>query len=88
MSWLVGISWATDVALHSANHSHPSRFQVFEDNVKKASASGMAFPDYEVRKVYTIDGKELLFATAALVYQNWLLLGTVAHNMLLCQLIH
>ena len=43
----------------------------------KASTCGVAFPDYEVREIYANDGKELSFATAALVYQERLLVGTV-----------
>ncbi|XP_074615173.1 serum paraoxonase/arylesterase 2-like isoform X2 [Acropora palmata] len=86
--WLAGIPRAADAALHSANLSHPSPSQVFEVNLGKASTSGVAFPDYEVREVYANDGKELSFATTALVYQDRLLVGTLDNNMLLCQLIH
>ncbi|KAK2573211.1 Serum paraoxonase/arylesterase 1, partial [Acropora cervicornis] len=57
--WLAGIPRAADAALHSANLSHPSPSQVFEVNLGKASTSGVAFPDYEVREVYANDGKEL-----------------------------
>ena len=63
MFCLVGILRVVDAALHSANHSHFSPSQVFEVNVVEASASGVAFPDYEVREVYTNDGKELVFTT-------------------------
>ena len=86
--WLAGIPRAADAALHSTNLSHLSPSQVFEVNLGKASTSGVAFPDYEVREVYANDGKELSFATTALVYQDRLLVGTVDNNMLLCQLIH
>ncbi|XP_074612908.1 serum paraoxonase/lactonase 3-like [Acropora palmata] len=86
--WLAGIPRAADAALHSANLSHPSPSQVFEVNLGKASTSGVAFPDYEVREVYANDGKELSFVTTAIVYQDRLLVGTLDNNMLLCQLIH
>ena len=86
--WLVGIPRVTDAILHSTNVSHPSPSQVFEVNLGKPSTSGVAFPDYEVREVYVNDGKELSFATTAIVYQDRLLVGTLDNNMLLCQLIY
>lgn len=86
--WLVGIPRVTDAILHSTNVSHPSPSQVFEVKLGKPSTSGVAFPDYEVREVYVNDGKELSFATTAIVYQDRLLVGTLDNNMLLCQLIY
>ena len=86
--WLVGIPRVTDAILHSTNLSHPSPSQAFEVKLGKPSTSGEAFPDYEIREVYANDGKELSFATTALVYKDNLLVGTVDNNMLLCQLIY
>ena len=82
----MGIPRAADAAVHSTNLIHPSPSQIFEVNVGKAFSSGVAFPDYGVREVYSNVGKELSFATTPLVYQDRLLVWTVDNNILLYML--
>ena len=83
--WVAAIPRPLDCTQHSQNLSHPSPSQVLEIELGKPSASGIAFPDHKVREVYMNDGKELSFATSALVYKDRLLVGAIFTNMLYCE---
>jgi len=84
--WFAGIPRAVDVLEHAKNLSHPSPSQVLTIKLGKPSASGIAFPDNEVREVYKNDGNELTFSTSAIVYKDRLLIGSLDSNMLYCEL--
>ena len=66
--------------------SHPSPSLVLTIKLGKPSASGIAFPDNEVREVYENDRNELTFSQSAIVYKDGLLVGSTDSNMLYCEL--
>ena len=84
--WLAGIPRAVDAVEHANNLSHPSPSQIMTVQLGKPSASGIAFPDNEVREVYKNDGNELSFATTAIAYKDRLLIGSLDSNMLYCEM--
>jgi len=64
----------------------PKPLTSFDDQAWKPSASGIAFPDNEVREVYKNDGNELTFSKSAIVYKDRLPIGSIDSNKLYCEL--
>ena len=83
--WLAAFPQALHIVEYTKNISHLCPSQILTLQLGEPSASGIAYPDYELREVYVNDGKEVSAATVATVYKDRLLIGSLSGDMLYCE---
>ena len=84
--WVSGPPVILDFLKHEMNVSQPCASLAATVRLGRAQSTGEVFPNYELREVYSNNGRELKCSSVAAEYKGKLLIGTVLDNLLYCSI--